>query len=227
MAAVNESAAGAGTGSETTAPAPPARRDPERTRENILRAALAEFADKGLGGARVDEIAQRAGANKRMLYHYFGNKEDLFLAVLERAYERIRGAETRLHLTELEPIAGMRELIRFTFNYLVEAPHFIRLLNSENLHQARHLKKSKRVRELHSEMLAMIGDLLRRGAERGDFRDDVDPTQLFISITGVCYFYFSNIHTLSTIMGADLSAKAALQTREAHAIAVILGYLRP
>ncbi len=225
MASVNESATEAGTG--TTATATTSRRDPERTRENILQAALAEFADKGLGGARVDEIAQRAGANKRMLYHYFGNKEDLFLAVLERAYERIRGAETQLHLTELEPVAGMRELIRFTFNYLVEAPYFIRLLNSENLHQARHLKQSKRVRELHSEMLDMIGDLLRRGAERGDFRDDVDPTQLFISITGVCYFYFSNIHTLSTIMGADLSTKAALQSREAHAIAVILGYLRP
>src|SRR5690554_6779832 len=93
------------------------RRAPERTREQILQAAIREFADKGLGGARVDAIAARAGANKRMLYHYFGSKSDLFLAVLERIYDDIRRAETELRLQELAPVDAMRRLVEFSFGY--------------------------------------------------------------------------------------------------------------
>jgi AcrR family transcriptional regulator len=225
MAAVNKRA-GAGE-SAATAAKPPARRDPEGARARILAAAQAEFAGKGLAGARVDEIARRAGANKRMLYHYFGNKEALFLLTLERAYEQIRTAERALNLARLAPPAAMRRLVGFTFDYLAQNPHFITLLNSENLHEARHLKTSRRIREMHSAMIEMIAGVLHRGAAGGDFRAGIDAVQLFISVTGISYFYFSNRHTLSAIFGRDLMAPAAMRERREHAIDVILEYLRP
>jgi AcrR family transcriptional regulator len=203
------------------------RRAPERTREQILQAAIREFADKGLGGARVDTIAARAGANKRMLYHYFGNKADLFLAVLERIYDDIRHAETELHLEALAPVAAMRRLVEFSFGYFIANRHFIPLLNSENLHRARHLKRSKRIREMHSPLVAMISRMLERGRDSGEFRRDVDPVQLYVSIAALGYFYFANIHTLSTIFGRDLSRPRRIAERKRHAADMVLGYLRP
>src|SRR5688500_3575781 len=184
-------------------------RDPEATREAILTAATDEFAGFGLGGARVDRIADRAGINKRMLYYYFGQKEDLFLAVLERAYAKIRGEEQALNLTQVEPTEAIRRLIAFTWNYYIENPSFPILLNSENLHRARHLKRSARVRTLHSPFVATIADVLERGAKTGLFRAGVDPIQLYISIAGLSYFYLSNNHTLSTIFDRDLMAPKA------------------
>jgi AcrR family transcriptional regulator len=203
------------------------RRDPARTRAQILEAALLEFSHKGLAGARVDQIAARGGINKRMIYHYFGNKENLFLAVLERSYDDIQRREADLHLEDIEPVAGMRRLIAFSFNYYIENPHFIRLLNTENLHGAIHLKRSKRAREEHSLMVRMIEDLLERGRRAGSFRAGIDPMQLYISIAGLGFFYFSNIHTLSTVFGIDLDTRGARTTRLAHVTEVILGYLRP
>ncbi len=203
------------------------RRAPERTREQILQAAIREFADKGLGGARVDAIAERAGANKRMLYHYFGNKAELFLAVLERIYDDIRRAETELHLEELAPVAAMRRLVEFSFGYFIANPHFIPLLNSENLHRARHLKRSKRIREMHSPLVEMISRMLKRGQHSGEFRGDVDPVQLYVSIAALGYFYFANIHTLSTIFRRNLSAPRRIAERKRHAADMVLGYLRP
>jgi AcrR family transcriptional regulator len=205
----------------------PAKRDPEGARTRILAAARAEFAGKGLSGARVDEIARRAGTNKRMLYHYFGNKTALFLLTLEGAYADIRSAERELRLEALAPAEAMRVLVGFTFDWLADNPHFITLLNSENLHQARHLKSSTRIREMHSAMVEMIGEVLRRGEAAGTFRAGADPVQLFISMTGVSYFYFCNRYTLSTIFGRDLTEPMAMRERRQHAIDVILGYLRP
>jgi AcrR family transcriptional regulator len=203
------------------------RRAPERTREQILQAAIREFADKGLGGARVDAIAARSGANKRMLYHYFGNKADLFLAVLERIYDDIRHAETKLHLEQLAPVAAMRRLVEFSFSYFIANPHFIPLLNSENLHRARHLKRSKRIREMHSPLVEMISRMLERGQRSGEFRRDVDPVQLYVSIAALGYFYFANIHTLSTIFRRNLSEPRRIAQRRRHAADMVLGYLRP
>lgn len=203
------------------------KRDPEAAKQRILQAALAEFSAKGLGGARVDVIAQRAGANKRMLYHYFGNKDDLFLLVLERAYEDIRRHEDALHLGEHEPVAAMAELVQFTFDFMVEHPHWINLLNSENLHRARHLKRSKRIREMHSPLVDTIKRVLRKGETAGVFRQGVDPVQLYISIAALSYFYFSNIHTLSTIFDRDLADPAERDIRRRHAVEVVLGYLKP
>jgi AcrR family transcriptional regulator len=209
--------------------AKPARptRDAARTQTAILEAATQEFARHGLGGARVDRIADRAKTNKRMLYYYFGGKEDLFLAVLERAYEHIRGEEQQLHLTNLPPVAGVTELVVFTWNYFVAHPEFMTLLNSENLHRAQHLKRSRKIRAMHSPLIATLSEILERGAREGVFRRGVDPVQLYVSIAALGYFYLSNNHTLSTIFGRDLLAARAKAARLAHIKALVLGYLEP
>jgi len=202
-------------------------RDPERTREAILAAAETEFAAKGLSGARVDAIARRARANKRMIYHYFGSKDRLYAAVLERVYAARRGSERTLDLAHLDPQAAIRALVEFNFAYAEAHPEFIRLVNNENLYGARHLRGSNRVRALHSPLLEMIADILRRGAEQGVFRRDVDPVQLYISIAGLGYFYLSNNATLSAVFGRDLSTPMEKSKRRQHMVDVILGYLRP
>ena len=201
------------------------RRDPEKNRGRILGAALEEFSRYGLGGARVDRIAARAGANKRMLYYYFGNKEALFLAVLESRYAHIRQAEQGLRLGDLEPREGMRRLIAFTWNYYLKHPQFLTLLNSENLHRARHLQRSRQIAAMHSPLVAMLRDLLARGVRKGRFRRGVDPVQLYISIAALGYFYLSNRHTLSTIFERDLLSSRSKTERLQHMTALVLGYL--
>ena len=183
------------------------RRDPDRTRELILEAATVELAGKGIGGARVDAIAARAGANKRMIYHYFGDKQRLYLAVLERIYAELRDAEAALRLERLEPRLAMRRLVEFSFDYCAGHPHFIRLLDNENLHEARNLKRSAAIRRRNSPLVGMIGDLLKRGEAAGAFRPGVDPVQLYISIAALGYFYFANIHTLSEVFGMKLTQR--------------------
>ena len=208
---------------KTVAPKP--TRDPERTRARILEAARAEFAAHGLGGARVDRIAANADANKRMLYYYFGNKDDLFLAVLEGAYAHIRDAEKELRLTEIDPPEAIRRLVAFTWEYYLEHPEFMTLLNSANLHQGRHLKKSAKVRTMHSPFVAMIEEVLERGRKSGVFRAGVDPVQLYISIAALTYFYLGNKFTLSEIFGRDLLSPRAKAERLAHMGELVLGFL--
>ena len=201
------------------------RRNPARNQERILKAATEEFARFGLGGARVDRIAARAGANKRMLYYYYGNKEDLFLAVLEARYAHIRRAELGLHLLDLDPVQGMRRMVEFTWDYYLKHPEFLTLLNSENLHRARHLQRSRQIAAMHSPLVAMLRGLLARGVCEGDFRRGVDPVQLYISIAALGYFYLSNRHTLSTIFERDLLSSRNKSERLQHMTALVLGYL--
>ena len=204
-----------------------ASRDPGRTQAAILAAATEEITAKGLNGARVDEIARRAGVNKRMIYHYFGDKEGLYLAVLETTYSAIRSAEIGLKLADKDPVEGMRELVLFTWHYFIEHPEFLSLLGTENLHRAAYLKKSKRIRDLHSPLIGMIADLLDRGARQKVFKRGVDPVELYISIAALGFFYMSNRFTLSTIFGRDLTASDALEVRGRHIVEVVLAYLRP
>jgi len=201
-------------------------RDPDRTRSRILEAATREFALYGLGGARVDRIADRAGANKRMLYYYFGDKEGLFLAALEESYAQIRNAERALDLEHRDPREALRRLVEFTWNYYLEHPEFMTLLNSENLHKGRHVKSSRRVRDMHSPLVKTLGAVLRRGAAQGLFRKGVDPVQLYISIAGEGYFYLSNRYTLSRIFGRNLMAPRALSGRARHITQTILNSVR-
>jgi len=204
-----------------------APRDAERTQAAILAAATKEFARHGLGGARVDQIAARAKTNKRMLYYYFGNKEALFRAVLEAAYARIRAAEKALDLLDVAPGEGVRRLVEFTWRYYLAHPEFMTLLNSENLHRARHLKRSRQVRAMNSPLIETLGKVLAEGRRTGVFRAGVDALQLYVSIAALSYFYLGNNHTLSAVFGRDLATAAAQRERLAHMIDVIHGYLRP
>jgi AcrR family transcriptional regulator len=193
--------------------AKPRTRDAEATKARILDAARKEFAKKGLGGARVDVIADKARANKRMIYHYFGSKEGLFQTVLESAYLDIRSAEQKLDLDHLEPREALEKLVRFTWGYYLKHPEFITLVNSENLHRGKHLRKSEIVKVYSRRFVAMVKTILDRGVERGVFRPGIDPVQLNITIAAIGYYYLTNRFTGSIVFERDLMAKAALDER--------------
>jgi AcrR family transcriptional regulator len=197
------------------------------TRQRILDAALAEFAGKGLAGSRVDEIAARAGANKRMLYAHFGSKEELWLTVLERAYAAKREEERAVAVEHLPPPEAMARLVAFNLRYTARHPEFVALLNQENLHQAAYLRRSEDVPALYSPLVEALRGVLARGVAEGAFRAGVEPMQLYITILALGHFYVANRHTLSTIFGARLDTEAAIAAREAHITEVVLGYLRP
>ena len=203
----------------------PRLRDADKSQQAILSAALDEFARHGLAGARMDRIAEQAEVNKRLIYYYFTSKDDLFLAVLENAYLNIREAEKRLHLRDLSPPQAIRRLTEFTWDYYIAHPEFMTLLNSENLHQGRHLAKSQRVRELNSPLIETLGEILERGRKEGVFRGGIDAVQLYVSIAGMAYFYLSNSYTLSAIFGRDLMTPKAHHERLSHMCEVVLGYV--
>jgi AcrR family transcriptional regulator len=203
----------------------PRSRDADRSQLAILASARDEFALRGLAGARMDSIAERAGLNKRLIYYYFGSKDDLFLAVLERTYADIREAEQMLHLDEIEPVEAIRRLISFTWHYYLEHPEFITLLNSENLHRAAHLKRSDRIQEMNSPLVQLLDNVLERGKRENLFRAGVDPVQLYISVASLCYFYLSNNDTLSAVFGRNLRAPKAMAQRLSHMTDLVLGYV--
>lgn len=188
-------------------------RDPAATQKRILAAAKHEFAKHGLGGARVDRIAVRAKSNKRMLYHYFGNKEALFTRTLEDAYGDFRTAEAALELEKDDPVTAFRRLMTFTFDYYIANPEFITLVNSENLHKARHIKTSRAMDEMNKPFVERMNTLLMRGAKDGVFRRDLDPIQILITVSGLGFHYLNNRHTGAIVYGRDLMSKEALLER--------------
>ncbi len=200
-------------------------RDADRSRNTILAAARDEFALYGLGGARMERIAQRASLNKRLIYYYFADKETLFQAVLRQTYQHIRQEEQALNLLGLKPAEAIGKLVDFTWNYYLAHPEFLTLLNSANLHKARHLDESSHVREMNSPLIETLAEILERGRKDGSLRGGVDPVQLYVSIAGLAYFYLSNNYTLSAIFGRDLMSPKALSQRLHHMREVILGYV--
>ena len=202
-------------------------RNAAATKERVIQAALVEFGSRGYGGGRIAEIANTASCNIRMVYHYFGSKEGLFLAVLEHAYSGIRTAEQSLNLARLTPRDAIEHVVDFTWDYYLENPEFLTLVNSANLHKARHLKKSKRLPEMHTGMLNMLDDVLRRGAANGEFRTDANALQLAISIAALGYYYLTNRYTMAVIFKFDPMTPDALAERRAEAKRTILASLRP
>jgi len=200
-------------------------RNPEKTTQDILEAARAEFVEHGLDGARIDRIAERAGANKRLIYHYIGNKDELYARVLLDAYRDIRARERELQLTDLPPLAAMDKLVGFTFDHFQAKPWFLRLLANENLHRAAFVSQMPEVRELTSPIIGQLRIILRAGEECGEFRKGVDPEQLYISIIGLSYFFFSNIHTLSVIFDHPLDTVESRSQRRAHVLSVVRGFV--
>jgi len=219
----------AGVGDMDDASTAPVRRarDPVGARRAIMLAAREEFVEHGLDGARVDRIAERAGANKRMLYHYVGNKEALYSEVLLQAYRDIRAGEVALHLGKLPPREAMEKLVGFTFDHFRENPWFIRLLATENIQRGAFVAELPEIATLHSPLVRQMQDVLAAGEAAGVFRPGVDPVQLYVTIVGVSYFYLSNIHTLSVVFGRKLTEEKAMAERRGHAVEVVLGYLRP
>jgi AcrR family transcriptional regulator len=189
------------------------RYDAARTRKDILAVATREFARNGLNGARVDAIAARTSTTKRMIYYYFGGKEQLYIAVLEAAYARIREAEAELHLDGMEPEAAIRRLVRFTFDYDHANPDFVRLVAVENIHHARHLVKSQRIRRINAGIVSTIDGILRRGRRDGVFVARIPAIDVHMLMSALCFFHVSNLHTFGTIFRRDfLSPKL----RRAH-----------
>ena len=206
----------------TKKPREPMPRDAGQTRKRILDAATAEFARKGLGGARVDAIALRSKSNKRMIYHYFGSKEHLFTEVLEAAYTGIRSAEQDLHLDALPPDEAIARLVRFTWTYYLDHPEFLTLVNSENLHRAKHLKTSETIRRVSGQFVQMVRAILDRGVAAGVFRAGIDPVQLNITIAAIGYYYLTNRFTGSIIFERDLMVPEHLAARLAFNLDTIL-----
>ncbi len=191
----------------TEKPPKPVRRklDPERTRQDILAAAREEFAERGLNGARMDAIAGRTKTVKHMIYHYFGSKEGLYLAVLEEAYADIRHFESELNLDQYPAIEALCRLIQFTFDYDEAHPDFIRLVSTENIHHARHIAKSEIIHELNRSVIMILQRVLDRGKRDGVFRPDVDPVDIHLMMSSFCFFRVANRYTFSELFGRDLS----------------------
>jgi len=161
-----------------------------------------------------------------MIYHYFGDKEALYIAVLEAAYVNIRAAEHHLELTKLDPIAAIERLVNFTWDYFLQHPEFLSLLGTENLHKARYLKRSARIFNLHTPLVSLVSDVIARGVKSKQFRPDIDPVKLYITIASLGAFYFSNRWTLSTIFRHDLTTQRELSDWGKHISTVVVAYVR-
>ena len=196
-------------------------RDPDKTKQRIMAAATTEFAKMGLGGARVDVIAARAKAQKRMMYHYFGNKEMIYRLVLEDAYARFRAAEAKLEIENDPPLLALRRLMEFTWNYYIANPELISLVSTENLHQARFLRESPRIELFNKGFVKRMEHLLARGVIDGVFRSGLDAVQVLITISGLGYHYLTNQHTGEIVYGRSLMSQESRKARLAFNIDVI------
>jgi TetR/AcrR family transcriptional regulator len=200
-------------------------RNPEASRAKILDAARIEFVSYGLSGGRVDRIAEQSGVNKNLIYHYFGSKDALYLAVLERIYADLRAHQQDQDLRGLSPVEGMKRLVSSTFDHFVATPDLIRLMSIENIHYAEHLKSSASTKSLYGGLLDTIRILLKRGQDEGAFRANVDAVDLYLSISGLAYFFLSNQHTLSWLLDRDLAARRRVLKRRQHVVEMVLSYL--
>jgi len=200
--------------------------DPERTRADIIEVATREFAEKGLAGARIDDIAAAMRTSKRMIYYYFGSKEQLYVAVLEEAYRRIRSIESDLHLQDLAPEAALRTLVAFTVDYQRANPDFIRLVMTENIHRGVFLEGSRTIQELNIPAITAVKEIYERGVKQGVFRPGIDPVDLHMSISALSVFNVANRHTFSLIFARDMESPQALQARRDSVVEMIVRFLR-
>jgi TetR/AcrR family transcriptional regulator len=204
------------------------KRDADATRKKILSVAVRHFVEKGYEGARVDEIKAESGFSKNLIYHYFQSKEGLFVAVLDELYDKFLSRRNESGFATLPPIEGLRKFVTETCRAMVETPEIISLLNSENLHKAAHVRRSKNVRTLYKSLSGQLTTLIAEGERQGVFRPGLDPIQLYISISSLMYHYLSNQHTFSVVLGTNLGRPAALKARRAHIVEMILRFcIRP
>jgi len=179
-------------------------RDAERTRAELLKVATEVFSEQGYSGARVDEIAERTRTTKRMIYYYFGGKEQLYLAVLADAYRGIREAEQGIHAGDLPPVDAVRRIAELTFDHHHAHPDFIRLVSIENIHRGEHLRKVESLRDLSTPVASLLDDVLARGRDEGVIRDDVDAVDVHMLISAYCVFQVANNSTFGFLFGRDM-----------------------
>ena len=203
------------------------KNNPEKTREDILLAAVHEFVNQGLSGARVDAIAERTHTSKRMIYYYFSSGEQLYVEVLEKLYGDIRRTEAQLHLAELPAPEAIARLVEFTFDHHDRNVDFVRIVSIENIHRGEYVKQSPTIRSLSSNVLDMLDDTLRRGEASGDFRKGVQAIDLHLLMSSFCFYRVSNRHTFSEIFQIDLAEDAAIKQRHKQMICdAVLSYLK-
>ena len=200
--------------------------DPARTMAGILEVATAEFAAKGLSGARIDEIASITKTSKRMIYYYFDSKEGLYIAVLEEAYRRIRQIEQQLHLEDLAPEEALRKLVGFTVDYQWNNPDFVRLVMNENIHRGEFLAQSKTIQGLNIPVVHAVQQVYERGVEQGVFRANLDPLDLHMTMSALSFFNVSNHHTFSLIFKHSLTNPANYQARRESIIDTMVCYVK-
>ena len=210
---------------DTIAPEAPRKRDAERTRAALMAAALKEFSSHGFGGGRIDRIAKAADVNIRMLYHYFGDKQGLYVAVLESAYADLRIKEAKLQIDVERPLEGMLKLLEFTFLYFQNNPLFEGLLRAENMMQGKFVSKSRPVPEGAFSLKQTIGELIARGQAQGVFRDDLDPVNVYVTITALSRFHLGNAYSMSAVLGVNLRDRAWRRQRLAHCLQLFEAYL--
>ena len=202
------------------------KRNADRTREKILRAAIGEFATHGYSGARVERIRKRAGANTRMIYHYFGDKSRLYVAVLEHVIGELRQEEMRLEVDRIDPVEGLLQLYDFIDQHFTAHPELMTLLSGENLLRGRFLRSSAKTRIISSPLISLIEELLRRGERKGLIRAGIDPLHLYVLMVALCYFHRSNAHTLSFLFRTDLLDSGWQSEHKKAAGEMLVGYLR-
>ncbi|MEK1888584.1 MAG: TetR/AcrR family transcriptional regulator [Phyllobacterium sp.] len=199
--------------------------DPERTKADILLVATEEFAAHGLSGARVDAIAERTRTSKRMIYYYFGGKDGLYLAVLEKAYADIRAIEAALDLDLLDPIEALRRVIDQTFENDDSHRDFVRLVSIENINQAKHLAEAPSIRKINLRIIEILGAILERGRAAGLFRSDLEPIDVHMMISAFCFFRVANRHTFGAIHRVDLSEPGRRQKHKQMIADAVVGLL--
>jgi len=206
-------------------PAPPRRRNAARTKAKILAAATREFMERGLNGARIDNIAARTRTNKRMIYYYFTSKERLYIAVLENAYRNIREAEKQLKLDDLPPLEAIRLLAEFTFDYHWRNPQLAKLVVVENIHKGRYLSRSDSISRVNLSIIDAIRKVLQRGARAGVLRGDIDPVELHMTISALSLFHVTNRYTFGTVFRRDMTSEEAYAQRKKEIVDIVSRYV--
>lgn len=198
----------------------------ENTRANIIDVATREFSDKGFAGARIDEIAEKTNSSKRMIYYYFGGKEGLYQAVLEQSYAGIREREQAQNFDAMTAEEAMRALVVHTFDYHMAHPDFVRLVMNENILHGAHIEGVSGIKNRNRSVVNALQRMLDKGVEEGVFREGVDPLDLHMSMSALCFFNVSNRYTLRAIFGVDTSVAKARTKRREQVVACVLSYVR-
>lgn len=198
---------------------------PDETRNNILDVATREFADKGLAGARIDEIADKTNSSKRMIYYYFGGKDELYRAVLAKAYSHIREREAERKLEAMPARDALRELVELTFDYHATHPDFVRLVMNENIHHGQHIGHVPGLKERNRSVISALKTILDKGVTERVFRRGIDPVELHMSISALCFYNVSNRYTFDANFGIDMAAPKNQKRRRAQIADIILAWV--